>query len=112
MPSGLLPPHPLEHWLLPPSKWLDDALEAHAENFLRLMEVYVDDFIQLAQTTDPAQLEHLAQAILHGIHSVFPPPAVTGHAGEDPVALKKLKQGDGLFAMRKEILGWIFDGAQ
>jgi hypothetical protein len=111
-PSGSLPPHPLEHWLLPPAKWPDDAMEAHAENFLRLMEVYVDDFIQLAQTTDPTQLEHLARAILHGIHSVFPPPAVTGHAGEDPVALKKLKQGDGLFATRKEILGWIFDGAR
>jgi hypothetical protein len=79
---------------------------------MRLMEVNVDDFIQLAQTTDPAKLEHLAWAILHGIHSVFPPPAVTGHAGEDPVALKKLKQGDGLFATRKEILGWIFDGAR
>jgi hypothetical protein len=38
---------------------------------MRLMEVYVDDFIQLAQTTDPAQLEHLAWAILHGIPSMF-----------------------------------------
>lgn len=75
------------------------------------MEVYIDDFIQLAQTTDPMRLEHLSRAILHGIHSVFPPPAATGHKGEDPVSLKKLKQGDGLWATRKELLGWIFDGA-
>jgi hypothetical protein len=49
---------------------------------------------------------------LQGIHSIFPPPAVTGHAGEDPVSLKKLTQGDGLWAVRKELLGWVFDGAR
>jgi hypothetical protein len=46
------------------------------------MEVYIDDFIQLAQTTDPNQLEHLSRVILHGSHSVFPPPSVAGHDGE------------------------------
>jgi hypothetical protein len=61
------------------------------------MEVYVDDFIQLAQTTDTKQLEHLARAMLHAIHAVFPPPEATGHAGEDPIALKKLRQGDGMW---------------
>jgi hypothetical protein len=76
------------------------------------MEVYIDDFIQLAQTTDPTQLEHLSRAILHGIHSVFPPLSVTGHDGGDPVSLKKLNQGDGLWETRKEILGWVFDGAR
>jgi hypothetical protein len=74
--------------------------------------VYIDDFIQLAQTTDPAKLQHLSRAVLHGIHSVFPPLSVTGHAGEDPVSIKKLKQGDGLWATRKELLGWVFDGAK
>jgi hypothetical protein len=34
------------------------------------------------------------------------------HAGEDPVSIKKLKQGDGLWATRKELLGWVFDGAK
>jgi hypothetical protein len=111
-PVGSLPAHPLEDWLLHPAEWPDAALEDHATKFLHLIEVYVDDFIQLAQTTDPNQLEHLARAILHGIHSVFPPPAVTGHTGEDPVALKKLKMGDGLWTTRKELLGWIFDGAR
>jgi hypothetical protein len=111
-PVGSLPPHPLENWLLHPAEWPDATLDEYAQKFVHLIEVYVDDFIQLAQTTDPAQLEHLARAILHGIHSVFPPPAVTGHAGEDPVALKKLKQGDGLWTTRKELLGWIFDGAR
>jgi hypothetical protein len=76
------------------------------------MEVYIDDFVQLAQTTDPDQLRHLSRAVLHGIHSVFPPTAVTGHDGEDPVSQKKLEQGDDLWAVRKEILGWVFDGAK
>jgi hypothetical protein len=62
------------------------------------MEVYVDDFIQLAQTKNPEQLEHLSCAILHGIHSVLPPPNVTGHDGKDPVSIKKLKQGNGMWA--------------
>jgi hypothetical protein len=74
------------------------------------MEVYVNDFIQAAQTTDPDRLLHMSHAILHGIHSVFPPPSVTGHDGEDPVSQKKLEQGDSHWATRKEILGWIFDG--
>jgi hypothetical protein len=74
--------------------------------------VYIDDFIQLAQTTDRNQLTHLSRAMLHAIHSVFPPPGITGHSGEDPISIKKLTQGDGLWDVRKEILGWIFDGAR
>jgi hypothetical protein len=45
------------------------------------------------------------------VHSVFPPPEVTGHSGQDPVSLKKLLDGEGLWDVRKEILGWMFDGA-
>jgi hypothetical protein len=111
-PTGSLPAHPLENWLTNPAQWPEESVERHSAQFLRLIEVYVDDFIQLAQTTDPAQLLHLSRAILHGIHLVFPPPLATGHDGEDPVSLKKLKQGDGLWETRKELLGWVFDGAR
>jgi hypothetical protein len=112
-PEGSLEAHPLEHMMTstetfpePPEREGDIS----DEQWARLMEVYVDDFIQAAQTTDPDRLLHMSRAILHGIHSVFPPPAVTGHDGEDPVSQKKLEQGDGRWATRKEILGWIFDG--
>ena len=64
------------------------------------------------QTTDKAQLLHLSHALLHTIHSVFPPPSVTGGSEEDPVAMKKLLQGDGLWDTRKELLGWVFDGVK
>ena len=41
---------------------------------------------------------------------MFPPPDVTGHNGADPVSVKKLLKGEGVWQVRKEILGWMFDG--
>ena len=78
--------------------------------FLHLLEVYVNDFIQMAQTSNRDALRHLSRALLHTVHSVFPPPEVTGHSGQDPVPLKKLIEGEGLWDVQKEILGWMFDG--
>jgi hypothetical protein len=43
----------------------DNTIEQQAEKFVHLIEVYVDHLIQLAQTTNPQQLEHLSRAILH-----------------------------------------------
>eukprot|EP00957_Ditylum_brightwellii_P003655 276916-Ditylum_brightwellii.AAC.1 len=48
--------------------------------------------------------------MLHGIHSVFPPPDVTGQPEGNSVAEKKLEKGEGLWEFTKRILGWIFDG--
>ena len=89
-PMGSLPAHPLEEYLVPLDLWTNDTTDQHLSDFLHLLEVYIDDFIHLAQTTDPAQLRHLSHALLRGIHSVFPPPSVTGGKEEDLVALKKL----------------------
>ena len=57
-----------------------------------------------------AHLQKLSQAMLHGIHVIFPPPEVTGHTGYDPIAYKKMVEGDGIWDFCKEILGWDFDG--
>ena len=60
-----------------------------------LLESYVDDFIA---TTNDSQLEHLqtlSQAMLHGIHAIFPPPEITGHSGHKLIAYKKLVAGEG-----------------
>jgi hypothetical protein len=108
---GSLVEHPLEGYLIRPEDWPVDTIEQTSDKFTHLLEVYIDDFIQLAQTTNQEQLRHLARTILQGIHSVFQTPEVTGHDGEDPVSMKKLLQGDGLWTVRKEILGWVFDGA-
>jgi hypothetical protein len=48
---------------------------------------------------------------LHGIHSIFPSPAVTGHTdGKDPISLKKLLRGNTQWSPQKEILRFIVDG--
>ena len=65
----------------------------------------------MAQTSDPAQLLHLSRALLHGTHSVFPPPQVSGHNGQDMISKKKLESGEGQWEVRKEMLGWMVDGA-
>ncbi|KAL7533742.1 hypothetical protein ACHAWF_007944 [Thalassiosira exigua] len=114
---GTLPSHPLEGLTMPEDDIavaLPELAKASPEagaRFLQMVEVYVDDFIQLAQTSDPEALLHCSRALLHAIHSVFPPPDITGHNGEEPISLKKLKEGEGLWELRKEILGWMFDGA-
>ena len=74
------------------------------ETFHHMLGVFVYNFIQLAQTSDPDKLWHLSRALLHGIHSVLLPPAMSGHNGEEPISVKKLKEGEGLWEVRKEIL--------
>lgn len=90
--------------------------EAHirlqaAAAFVNLTEVFVDDFIAATNRTDETYLRHFSRAMLHGVHSIFPPPEVTGHNGEDPVSQKKLAQGEGTWEYTKEILGWLVDGS-
>ena len=48
---------------------------------------------------------------MHGILSVFPPPAVSGNVGDDRISKKKLLDSEGLWEVKKEILGWMMDGA-
>ena len=103
--------HPLEEYLLPLTFTTTYPTAKETQGFLHLIKVYINDFIQLAQCMDPNQLLHLSHAILHGIHSIFPLPTVTGSTEEDPITLKKLHQGDGLvWDTHKEILSWIFNG--
>lgn len=106
-----LPIHPFE------DKMLDAARDAAfnrlsaAAAYVNLVEVFVDDFIGATNNSNIAHLEHFSRAMLFGVHSVFPPPEITGHQGQDPVSQKKLEQGEGSWATTKEILGWLVDGA-
>ena len=77
---------------------------------LSLIEVFVNDFINLAKTKERENLQHLSCKILHAVHNIFPSENITGHAGGDPVSEKKLDQGNGMWGVQKEILGWVFDG--
>ena len=72
-----------------------------------VLEVYVDDFMSLVIPTAENQLRHVANAVMKGIHDVFPEDE---DEENDPISLKKLRQGDGRFSTRKCLLGFDFDG--
>ena len=95
-PVGTLPEHPLKATTMPEALQLPRTGKAKERAaFLHMLQVFVDDFVQLAQTTDEEALRHCSRVVLHGIHSVFPPPNVTGHNRADPVSVKKLLKGKG-----------------
>ena len=105
----LLLPHPFENMMLP--------TEAHEPPGVvpplspeTLIEVFVDDFIGITNDATLKHLRYLSRAMLHGIHTVFPPTDVSGHNGQDPISEKKLQQEEGRWCTKKEILGWIIDG--
>ena len=102
-----LPPHYLEGHML---EGCDAAAGNDPVNPLTLIEVYVDDFIGVTNDIQFTALKHLSRAMLHGIHSIFPPPAITKHCRHDPVSLAKLRKGEGRWSTQKDILGWILDG--
>ena len=86
--------------------WKIGAMEGNGK-FKYILEVYVDDFMSLVIPTSAAQLRHVANAVMKGIHDVFPE---DDDDNEDPISLKKLNQGDGRYSTRKCILGFDFDG--
>lgn len=118
-----LPPHPLEGHMMDgidqdllrqfpfPTATTPTKQQHLQAGIYHLFEVFVDDYIGLLQSTDPDALRHHSRALLHAIHQIFPPPTATGHDGEDPISYKKLVlEGEGIWDVRKEILGWIFNG--
>ena len=77
-----------------------------------MVEVFVDDFMVLTNNINPENLRVVSRAMLHGIHSVFPPPEITKHQGGDSVSIKKINSGEGHWEFIKEILGWIINGKE
>ena len=59
--------------------------------------------------TSQEQLEHVATAIMTGIHNVFPADIVDSN---DPISEKKLLKGEGQYLLFKTMLGFNFDGKQ
>ena len=78
--SDQMPQHNLENYLLPQVPIMKCTPKAHYET---AMEVYVDDFIGITNNLSQENLEKWSRAMLHGIHSIFPPPEITGHKGVD-----------------------------
>ncbi len=105
-----LPPHALEQFCLPPSTALPKLDDSQIKDLIRALDVYMDDFIGMAAAHSRNELLHFTRAVLHGIHTVFPPPGQAKDPDDEPISVKKLKQGEGMWATKKEILGWLFDG--
>ena len=59
-------------------------------------EVYVDDFNDLTNKLQPKLLRHFSRDMLHGTHSIFPPPSVAKHTRPDPITTNKLKKDNGV----------------
>jgi hypothetical protein len=104
-----LPPHCLEKYMKPAkgAKRAQAGLPDRSGIY-----VYVDDYIAAAvENAAGTLLGRVARSALHGIHSIFPPPDVTGHeGGKDPISFKKLLKGDAQWNHEKEILGFLIDG--
>jgi len=105
-----LPPHQLETLCLPETITLTKPTNLSTDSLAKLLEVYVDDFMGLFQAPTREELLHFTRAVLHGIHTVFPPPGPDNDPQDEPISIKKLLQGDGVWTTRKELLGWLFDG--
>jgi hypothetical protein len=103
-----LPPHCFEEYMHPATA----AKRSKSDSPAHGVYVYVDDFIGAAvEDKTGTLLGRITRAALHGIHSVFPPPSVTGHTGgKDPISLKKLQRGDARWHHEKEILGFLVNG--
>lgn len=74
------------------------------------VDVYVDDFLLMAQTR--TQQQRVLRASLHAIDRVFRPLEASDLATrKEPASVKKMLQGDACWATKKRILGWDVDTA-
>jgi hypothetical protein len=62
--------------------------ESDKRDFLQLIEVYIDNFIRVIQSTNESHLRQFSRRILDGITKVFPPPELSGSKMAHPVSEK------------------------
>ena len=105
-----LPAHPFEDIML--KKAAQHYTTTTNTDSKTIVEVFVDDFIAATTSSCTNTLRQISRALIQGIHSIFPPPSVTGHNGFDPISEGKLEKGEGTWDNEKEILGWIFNGSE
>ncbi len=106
LPLGDLEDHKFLPWT-ELSQAYSDLPRTSSQTLKYLLEVYMDDFIGLAIPTSQQQLQHYSNAVMYGIHDVFPP---DDNDNDDPISLRKLIKGDGSWAIVKDILGLTFNG--
>ena len=104
---GTLPNHKFEHYTCGAEAFDTLPAVADANNVFRYaLEVYVDDFISIVIPPSQEQLRHMANAIMEGIHDIFPS---DDDDANDPISEKKLLKRDGQYDVLKTLLGFEFD---
>ena len=71
-------------------------------------DVFMDDFIQLGQG-GPERMNAIRRHLMHAVDQVLAMPSISEEQRHEALSLKKMLQGDGSWATRKHLLGWIVD---
>ena len=84
----------------------------HFARPLRAVDVFVDDFIGVAQGS-PRSLLNTRRTVMHAIDTVFRPlqPGVDPPHRTEPISTSKLAKGDGAWSTTKQLLGWTINSA-
>jgi len=110
--ADTLPAHtpapPTAHMTLLPR----DPNIQHFSRPLRAVDVFVDDFIGVAQGS-PRSLVNTRRTVMHAIDTVFRPlqPGVDPPHRTEPISTSKLAKGDGSWSTTKQLLGWTINSA-
>ena len=104
---GSLQGHKFEKYTMENEAVKNLPVQGDNDDLRYFVDVYVDDFIPMAIATSQEQLRHVANAVMQGIHDVFPACEIDEN---DSISLKKLKKLEGEWALVKDVLGFTFDG--
>jgi len=106
-PVGSLPHHKFAKHVTGAKEFDELPTTSENEKLFYALEVYVDDFMSIVIPTSQELLEHVATAIMTGIHDVFPTDIVNSNG---PISEKKLLKGEGQYSLFKTLLCFDFDG--
>ena len=117
--GGAIPPiHPLETLASTPVPIAEPEATDHfrvqdtgpLRPPLAYVDVYVDDFVKLAQGWSNAL--RVRRNTFHIIDQVFRPNDLHDDLRKEPISQKKLLNGDDFWSVQKVILGWLVDSAR
>ena len=60
-----------------------------------MVEVFVNYFIAATNNPSLSHLAHFLREMLHGVHSILPPPKIIKHQYQDPISHLKISIGRG-----------------
>jgi hypothetical protein len=96
-----------------PAAKAPDVASTHTPTYtikpLALHDLYMDDFISLVQGNTKRRTQ-VKRSLLHSLDEVFRALSPGDNPNrQEPTSVKKLLKGDGRWATRKVVLGWVLD---